>query len=390
MGILQNIINRIPTLRTTDHIQYNTHSNLLHPVNTLKQTTVYYKAMKNVDVHTCLQTYKNTALACDFNIDTDTIDHDNTLTKNYLTRLFHQPEGYNSFTTWSDVNSLIWDNYKGIGDCFFEISTDENLNMFNGFKFIYNEDIMWNSENDCFGLRYQPDVLYEPNDLIHIKMPNPEKRNSVWGLGSIEVCSDWIALEINALKYNNDLLLNDGLDPNTIITYDKDVSDRNFQSEVKRLNAERAAPKQRNKKQLMILKGANVQSNIRSNRDMNYLELLKYARDQIIRAFQVPPQLAGIIETANLGSGSGDSQKKDWKTTFDGAKTFVENAFNQTLKHHGFQERFHYQNMDVIDEYYEAQVAQMQIASGVKTVDEVRNEMGLDKLEHTGWGSYYL
>jgi hypothetical protein len=46
--------------------------------------------------------------------------------------------------------------------------------------------------------------------------------------------------------------------------------------------------------------------------------------------------------------------------------------------------------MDVIDEYYEAQVAQMQIASGIKTVDEVRNDMGLDKLEHTGWGSYYL
>lgn len=390
MGILQNIRNKIPTLRTTQATKYQQYTDYhLHPIHTYKATQIYYQAMKNVDVHVCLQTYKNTALACEFNIDTDTLEDDNHLTKNYLDRLFHQPEGYNTPTTWSDTNSLIWDSFKGLGDCFFEVSTDENMNLFNGFKYIHNEDIMWNQENDCFALRYQPGVLFEPYELIHIRQPNPEKKGSVWGCSTIDVCSDWIALSINALKYNNDLLQNDGLDPNTVLSFDKDVPDRNFQDEVQRLQAERRQARASGRKNMMIVKGASVQSNIRSNRDMNYLELLKFARDQIIRAFQVPPQLAGIIETASLGSGSGDSQKKDWKTTFDGARTFVENAFNQTLKHYGFQERFHYQAMDIIDEMYDAQVAQLLIQSGVKTVDEVRNDMGLDKLNNDMWSGYY-
>lgn len=389
MGILQNLRNRLPTIRNTDNIKYNIADQYyLHPVHTLKETQVYYKAMQNVDVHICLQTYKDTALACDFNIDTDTVDNDNVLTKNYLERLFHQPEGYNSQTTWSDTNSLIWDSFQGLGDCFFEVSTDENLNMFNGFKYIHNEDIMWNRENDCFSLRYNPSVCFEPHELIHIKQPNPEKQGSVWGQSKIDVCGDWIAISINALKYNNDLLLNDGLDPNTVLAYDKDVSDRNFQSEVKRLNAERQLAKTHGRKNMMMVKGASVQSNIKSNRDMNYLELLKFARDQIIRTFKVPPQLAGIIETASLGSGSGDSQKKDWKTTFDGSKTFIENAFNQTLKYYGFTERFHYQAMDIIDEMYDAQVAEIQIRNGIKTPNEVRNDLGLDKI-NTTWGAYY-
>ena len=388
MGILQNIRNKLPTLRH-DNTQYTQLTNYLHPITTTTNTEIYHEAMQNVDVHVCLQTYKNTALACDFNIDSDTIENDDTLTNNYLERLFHQPEGYNSFTSWSDTNSLIWDSTLAMGDCFFEISTDPQYNVFNGFKYIHNEDIMWNNENDCFALRYQPDVFYEPDELIHIKQPNPRRTRSVWGVSKINICADWIALSRNALRFNNDLLLNDGLDPNTILSYDKDVPDKNFVAELKRLSAEKQAAKQSGKKTLMAVKGATVQSNIRSNRDMNYLELLKFARDQIIRTFQVPPQLAGIIETASLGSGSGDSQKKDWKNTFDGAKACVENAFNNTLKHHGFQERFHYQALDVIDEMYDAQVNQIYLNTGVYTIDEVRNTLGLDKMTRNNWGDYY-
>ena len=389
MGILQNIRNKLPTLRTTRHTQYNQLLDYLHPITSVQNTTIYYQAMKNVDVHVCLQIYKNTALACDYQLDTDSVDNDDQLTKGYLERLFQQPEGYQSQRTWSDTNSLIWDSVLAMGDCFFEVSTDSNLNVFNGFKYIHNEDIMWNNENDCFSLRYQPSVMYEPDELIHIRQPNPEKTKSVWGLSKINICADWIALENNALKYNNDILLNDGLDPNTVLSYDKDISDQNFTAELKRLSAEKQAARENNKKSLMAVKGATVQTNMRSNRDMNYLELLKYARDQIIRTFQVPPQLAGIIETASLGSGSGDSQKKDWKNTFDGAKTQVEDAFNNCLKHHGFQERFHYQQMDIIDELYDAQVNQILIGSGIKTVDEVRNDMGLDRLQRNMWGDYY-
>ena len=158
------------------------------------------------------------------------------------------------------------------------------------------------------------------------------------------------------------------------------------QAEMDRLQVQN---EMQDEKRLLALKGATVQHLAYNNKDMHYLELLKFAEDGITRTYGVPPQLYGKIETANLGSGSGDSQKKDWKTNFDGESRFVENAFNTCLREHGFSERFHYGNIDVIDELYDAQVAQIYLQTGVKTRDEIRNEMGMDKLQTNSWDGYY-
>ena len=384
-GILNNIKQKLPSIRNTKNTKYNIQTTRKHHTTTnTNNTQILYQAMKNKDVYKCLTVYKNTALACGFNIDTDTVDNDNATTKNYLERLFNNPEGYHTRQTWSSTNSLIWDSFLGLGDCFFEVSTDNNLNTLNGFKYIHNDALDWSSNRDCYYLKETPNVTYEPNELIHIYEPNPERDKSMWGVSRISRCADYIALATNALKYNNTLLENDGVNPNIVVIFNDGVSDDNMQYELNRL----AEAKRQNKNSWIALKNAQIQQLAYTNRDMNYLELMKYARDNIIQTFGVPPQLAGIIESANLGSGSGDSQKKDWKITFDGVKCFVEDAFNETLKYYGFTERFHYQEMDVIDELYDAQVAQYYIQNGIKTVDEVRNEMGLDKKPHNLWERY--
>lgn len=284
------------------------------------------------------------------------------------------------------MNSLIWDSKDNLGDAFFEISTDENYNILNGFRYIHNESIMWNNENDCYALVEQPEVTYEPDELIHIYEPDNRREKSPWGRCKLRIASDYVALFKNALRYNNDILSNDGLDPNLILSFDSDVNIRSAQAEMNRLQAERREQNGR----ILAVRGATVQHTTHTNRDMNYLQLLGFAEDGIIRTYGVPPQLYGKIETANLGSGSGDSQKKDWKITFEGEAVMIENAFNNCLKEHGFTERFHYNQMDVIDELYDAQVAQILVGLGIKTRDEVRNELGLDKVDMThSWGEYY-
>lgn len=386
MGILQQLKNKLPVLRNTDKTRYNQFTNLAyHPTTSYNNLQKYYKAMENKDVYRCIEVYKNTSLACDFNISTDTIEHDSIPTQTYLEHLFRQPEGYKSTATWSSTNSLIWDSFLGLGDCFFEISTDDNFNMLNGFKYIHNNSIMWNNENSCYALAEQPEVQYEPGELIHIYKPNLVREKSPWGVSVISRCEPYIALIINALHFNNDILVNDGLDPNAFLKFGDNVSPQNMQSELNRLREEM---KQSRGKGVLALQNAEWVSGIRSNKDMSYLELMKFCRDNIIQCFGVPPQLAGIIETANLGSGSGDSQKKDWKITFDGASTFIEDGFNNCLKHHGFSERFEYQAMDVIDELYDAQVYQILVQNGIMSRDEIRNKMGLSKLENS-WAGYY-
>jgi hypothetical protein len=381
-----NIRQYLPTIRNTQHTRYNEYYQYqAHPMTRYQNLQYYYIAARNPVVYRCNKVWKNTALACDFSIDTDTREDDNLPTKEYLNRLFNQPLGYNSQMTWADMSGIIWDSKDNMGDAFFEISTDADYNIMNGFKYIHNSRIMFDPDTQCYSLKEQPQVQYEPNELIHIREPDINPEQMAWGISKIDRARDFIALHMNAVNYNNDVLNNDGVDPNIILSFDPSVNNRNMQGELDRLTADK---NKGIKRKFLALKGATVQHTNYNTKDMHYLQLIDHAEDGIIRVYGVPPQLYGKIETASLGSGSGDSQKKDWKTTFEGESVYVENAFNNTLKYYGFTERFHYKKIDVIDELYEAQVAQIQLQSGLKTRDEIRNEMGLDKITDL-WENYY-
>lgn len=387
MNILQTIRNNLPTLRTTKQTQYQQYlKNRTTTTHEYTQTQLRYQAFNNNVVRRCCEVYKNTALNCGYTIDTETEETDNTLTTNYLTQILESPDGIDGNTTWAGLNSLIWDSLLVLGDVFFEIAVDEKYDVITGFKYIHNDKIKWNNEHDCYQLRDQPDVFYEDGDLIHIYRPNPEFREQRYGVSLVDSCAEYIALQMNAIRFNNNILTNNGLSPDTILSYDSDITESNFNAEVQRLQmmkdeADRTGG-------MLVTRGASFQTAANSNKDMNYLELMKWCRDNIIQNFGIPPQIYGIVESANLGSGSGDSQKKDWKLTFEGESKFVEDGFNHTFKKQGFNERFKYGTIDVEDELLSAQIDQIYLNLGVKTVDEIRNRMGLDKITNN-WGGYY-
>lgn len=388
MSILTKLRNKIPTLRTTSKTQYNQYlKKRTTTTNEYTQTQLRYEAFKNKDVRRCCEVYKNTALNCGYTIDTDTQETDNNITTNYLQRIIENPEGIDGNMTWAGLNSLIWDSLLVLGETFFEIATDTKYDVFSGFKYIHNDKIKWNNENDCYQLKDQPDVLYEDEELIHIYRPNPYFKEQHHGVSLVDSCAEFIALQNNAIRYNNNILTNNGLSPDTILSYDSDVSDANFNSEVQRLQLMKEEADKTGG--MLVTRGATFQTASNTNKDMNYLELMKYCRDNIIQNFGVPPQIFGIIESANLGSGSGESQKKDWKLTFEGESKFVEDGFNHTFKKQGFSERFKYGSIDVEDELLDAQIDQIYLQLGVKTVDEIRNRMGLDKLHTNSWGGYF-
>lgn len=387
MSILTTLRNKIPTLRTTRNTQYTQYlQKRTTTTHEYTETQLRYQAFQNKDIRRCCEVYKNTALTCGYTIDSDTQESDNKITKGYLQRIFENPEGIDGQITWSGINSLIWDSLLVLGDVFFEIATDTKYDVFSGFKYIHNNKIKWSNENDCYQLRDQPDVLFEEDELIHIYRPNPEFKEQHHGVSLVDSCADYIALQNNALRYNNNILTNNGLSPDTILSYDSEVSEANFNAEVQRLQLMKDEADKTGG--MLVTRGATFQTASNTNKDMNYLELMKYCRDNIIQNFGVPPQVFGIIESANLGSGSGDSQKKDWKMTFEGEAKFVEDGFNHTLKKQGFSERFHYGLIDIEDELYNAQINQIYLNSGIKTVDEIRNSMGLDRITPK-WEGYW-
>ena len=391
MTLLESIKKRIPSLRTTKQTQYTKYlknkTTVTHELSRTQLTELRYKALENNVVRRCCDVYKNTALARGFTIDTDTEESDNNITQQYLTRIMNNPEGIDGTLTYAGLNGLIWDSTLVAGDAFFEIATDRQYDIFSGFRYIHNNKIKWSNEHDCYQLIEKPDVQYGEEDLIHIHVPNILFKDQKFGVSVIDSCAEYIALMMNAIKFNNNILTNNGLSPDTILSYDSDVSEHNFNAEVERLQLMKDEADKTGG--MLVTRGATFQKASNTNKDMNYLELMKYCRDQIIQNFGIPPQIYGIVESAHLGSGTGESQKKDWKLTFEGRAKFVEDAFNDTFKRQGFTERFHYGLMDVEDELYNAQVNDIYIKNGVKDVDEVRNEMGLDRRTPTTWGGYY-
>ena len=388
MNFIDKLKNRIlPTIRTTDNTLFaQSQKKRKHAQITRKQKLqLFYDALYNLWVYRCCQVYIDTTLACGYTLDTETGEQDNLQSQYYLRNLFENPEGYGGDLTYDGMVNLIWKSFLVLGDCFFEAGYDEDYNW-TGLKYIPNDEIFWNTENECYALTYQPDVLYEPHELIHIYNPSVKGKERHFGTSLIEECGASIALLNNALNFNNDILNNKGLNPGTILSFDKDISATNFNQEVERVNA---MMKQTDKGGLLALRGATFETGIQSNKDMSYMELMKFARDNIVSTFGVPPNKVGIIETANLGGGTGESQDKNWKQTFEGASKFITTPINQHLKRAGFNERYSLKPIDVQDKLLNAQVNEVYLRNGVLDVNEVRNELGLDSKRNT-WSGYYL
>lgn len=145
--------------------------------------------------------------------------------------------------------------------------------------------------------------------------------------------------------------------------------------------------KDKNKKGLLAVKNATYQSTGNSNRDMDFINLLNYSRDRVLIGFQVPPAIIGIIETASLGSGTGDSQEKSFSNTLSGDCKIIENSFNKVIGRSGFKEIFEYNHMDLENKLTRAQIEDLQLGKGVKSINEVRGDYGLSPVE---WGDLPL
>ena len=338
----------------------------------------YYQAMCNVWVNACIQTYIDEVINVNYNIKSPIESQEpNTTHQKYLQFLFDNPMGYDSQQTFSTHNTLMWKSYLGLGDAFCEVIYDKVFDRVpNGFNYIPCEFMYYYQETDQWGF-IDDSYRFENDELIHIK--DPHIRNNVWGESKIDILAKDIMLEILSRDYITDYLENYGLDPNGIIQYGSDIDDETWNDEIERLQMEADNVE----KGLLILRGATYTSASRSNRDMEYQGLMKDIRDRILATYGVPPQRVSIIEVANLGSGSGESQNKQFKKTFKGKAKLFEDAYNRILGKGGFEEFFQYGEIDIEDKRRLAEIDNIRLNNGSLTINEVRSKY---ELSPVAWG----
>ena len=335
---------------------------------------IYYEALNNVFVHRCIQVEIDSLLATGFQINNLKEDEINIARTNYLYNLFNNPQGYKSEVTYPMFHSQYIRSFEGTGDAFIEVNHEElfQTEVPIGLTYIPSELLKWYPDTEQWGYR-QMDLRYEPEELIHIHEPNVRLKGSKWGMCKIDKIALAIAIMFTGMKYNKNILDNDGIDPKAIISFDKDMDDKSFQNEIARLTALKNNGK---KGGTLALKGGVFTSPSVNIRDMDWEKLLTFSRDMIITCYGSQPSMVGVIETANLGTGSGESQKKNFKDTLQGRASFIEGAFNKALGHNGFDELFQFTDLDIEDKLNRAQIEDIRLKNGSLSINEVRSSYG--------------
>ena len=354
---------------------------------TLGDYSLYEQAENNVYVHRSIEVISDTLLINGFSINNpedEAVCFERTW---YLNNLFNNPQGVDSELTYAMFHKQYMRSFELTGDAFIEVNYDEfewhdddYAKVIDGFNFIPPELIKWYEDTEQWGYRYNPDIRYEYDEIIHIYEPQIHFKDFNYGVSKLEKVRLPILMMLLGLNHNKDLLENDGIDPKAILSFDKDVSDESFEKELERLSL---LAEERKHGGTLAVKGATFQSSSFSNNDMDFLSLMNLCRDMILTVYGVQPGKAGIRETANLGTGSGESQDKDFKDMMKAKATLIEGCFNKVLGHNGFEELFQFNEMDIEDKLKRTQIEMNKINTGVLTVNEVRMSYGL---EPVAWG----
>ena len=339
----------------------------------------YHQAFnKNVWVRRCCMVICDEMLAQGYRINNPNNDNVNYERVNYLTDLFNAPAGKYAEETFSSLIKQIVPSFKVTGDAFIEVNHDKLFdNVPNGFKFIPTELMGYDYNAGAWCIR-NTGHIFEPENLIHIYEPKIQIRGSKWGTSLIDTIAQNITLEVLGMNHNKDIFENHGLDPRGVISFDRDLKPQQVKDNILRLK------KQKNKKGVISGQGMTYQQTNNSNKDMEFLELIRYSRDCIITMFGVPPAKVDIIETANLGTGSGESQDKNFGKVINGNCQVIEDAFNKNLGRSGFQELFEFIREDHEDKLKRAEIEDKQLRNGTTFINEVRSGYGLPPVD---WGN---
>lgn len=346
---------------------------------TIGDLRTYYQAFdKNVWVRRCCRVTCDEMLSEGFRINNPNKDDVNYERVNYLTGLFNAPAGTYAEETFESMIKQIVPSWKVTGDAFIEVNHDKVFNNVpNGFKFIPTELMGYNHDVDAWCIRNTKHI-FEPENLIHIYEPKIQIRGSKWGTSLIDTIAQNITLEVLGMNHNKDIFENNGLDPRGVITFDKDLKPQQVKDNILRLK------KQKNKKGIITGQGMNYQQTNNSNKDMEFLDLIKYSRDCIITMFGVPPAKVDIIETASLGTGTGESQDKNFAKVINSDCKVIEGAFNKNLGRSGFQELFEFIREDHENKLNRAEIEDKQLRNGTTFINEVRRGYGLEPVD---WGN---
>lgn len=296
----------------------------------------------------------------------------------------------NPFQTKSEFLEITFINMKTTGEAFwFKVRNDRGMVI-----------ELWNLRPDKMTVIADPTdfikgyemskndgskVKFEPDEIIHFKYPDP--LNQYYGMSPLKAAQKRVLTEEYATKWQADFFLNsarpDGLIKNTNSTLTAEQKEDIRESWGKRhggLN---------NSYKVAILEGGlEYQLISLSQREMDYIESLKFTRDDILVAFQVPKPIVAIVDDVNRAN----SETAMYIFLSETIKPEVDRLWekvNEQLVSLDFGEEFMIEAEDPTPANREMKLKEYE--SGIKNrymlINEVRAEEGMPPIKG-GWSIY--
>lgn len=233
---------------------------------------------------------------------------------------------------------------------------------------------------------YNPDAVTDRNQLLHIY--------SYDALDEYYGCPEWLpaiaamALDRSAVEYNTYLFENSMLAKFAIVIEGGSLS-KTARSHLKKFLQENAKGLKNSGKALII---SNDDPNVKirfeklhidfKDRDMSFVTMRTFSRDEVITAHDMPPRLVGVVVGGQLGgSGETSGQLKIFKeTTISPEQEKLEELLNKTIIASFGDHKWYLElnEMDISDPLAKAEQYSIlqNIPEPVFDTDEIRIEYG--------------
>ena len=296
----------------------------------------------------------------------------------------------NKFQTRYDLIEMTYTYLESTGNAFWELVRDKFGNVLEIYplnpKYM---SIQPDPKNFIKNYTYEINgkkIVFEPENIIHLKYPDPD--NEYWGQSPLAAARDAMIQEKNSIQWNKSFFLNSAR-PDVVFHVNGPLNKNAFarmKATIKKLyggveKAHSAA---------IIEGGVKVETLGFAQKDVEFLALRKYNRDEILACFGVPPCVVGVFESA-IKANAEEQRKFFWETTMVQKLMKIEMALNQLFvpKFSKFMPSkklvlmFDLSDVEALGEQTETKTNRLNscVLTGVLSRNEARIELGYEPIE---------
>jgi hypothetical protein len=216
---------------------------------------------------------------------------------------------------------------------------------------------------------------FDPRDVIHISLDSP--RSGIFGVSPTQAALLPITAWLFAAATCKEIFRK-GNPPNIHVDFPTSANDASMSRWDAQYMAENVGP--RNIGAPVKTRGGATVNELQRGQLGEYFTFLSQKRDEILAGFGCPPAEAGVIESGNLGGGTGESQRRMFVTnTCNPLASLVLEKVNFFIVQRGFGvEGWHakFGEVDMRDSKVIEEIRDTRLRNGSWTLDRYRAEIG--------------